>query len=127
MLRRVDIVLTDVSEERTASIFRVEEKRIKSASEKPARAGASLWTPARAGSSLVDFLFSSTLKMEAISSSETSVNTLYTRHNIPEDCFLHSQSRENLNSYIDINIWEQLCFAHRVKNEGKGLKFVTGR
>jgi hypothetical protein len=32
--RRVDIVLTDVSEERIASIFRVQEKR-KSASEKP--------------------------------------------------------------------------------------------
>jgi hypothetical protein len=29
MWRRVDIVLTDVSEERIASIFRVEEKRIK--------------------------------------------------------------------------------------------------
>jgi hypothetical protein len=33
MWRRVDIVLTDVSEERIASIFRVEEK---SASEEPA-------------------------------------------------------------------------------------------
>jgi hypothetical protein len=33
MWRRVDIVLTDVSEERIASIFRVEEKRRKSASE----------------------------------------------------------------------------------------------
>jgi hypothetical protein len=37
MWRRVDIVLTDVSEERIACIFRVEEK---SASEEPARAGA---------------------------------------------------------------------------------------
>jgi hypothetical protein len=36
MWRRVDIVLTDVSEERIASIFRVEEKRRKSASKKPA-------------------------------------------------------------------------------------------
>jgi hypothetical protein len=35
MWRRVDIVLTDVSEERIASIFRVEEKRRKSASEEP--------------------------------------------------------------------------------------------
>jgi hypothetical protein len=34
--RRVDIVLTDVSEERIASIFRVQEKRRKSASEEPA-------------------------------------------------------------------------------------------
>jgi hypothetical protein len=38
MCRRVDIVLTDVSEECIASIFRVEDKK-KSASE-PARAGA---------------------------------------------------------------------------------------
>jgi hypothetical protein len=33
MWGRVDIVLTDVSEERIASIFRVEEKRRKSASD----------------------------------------------------------------------------------------------
>jgi hypothetical protein len=33
MWRRVDIVLTDVSEERIASIFRPEEKRRKSSSE----------------------------------------------------------------------------------------------
>jgi hypothetical protein len=33
MWHRVDIVLTDVSEEHIASIFRVEEKRRKSASE----------------------------------------------------------------------------------------------
>jgi hypothetical protein len=36
MWRRVDIVLTDVSEERIASIFRVEEKEEKSESEEPA-------------------------------------------------------------------------------------------
>jgi hypothetical protein len=35
MWRRVDIVLTDVSEERIASIFRVEEKRRKFAREEP--------------------------------------------------------------------------------------------
>jgi hypothetical protein len=38
---------------------------------------------AHAGSSLADFLFSSTLKMEAIRSYETSVNTISTRHHIP--------------------------------------------
>jgi hypothetical protein len=36
MWHRVDIVLTDVSEERIASIFRVEEKIRKSAGEEPA-------------------------------------------------------------------------------------------
>jgi predicted transcriptional regulator len=41
MWRRVDVVLTDVSEERISSIFRVEGKIRKSASEKTVRAGAS--------------------------------------------------------------------------------------
>jgi hypothetical protein len=40
-----------------------------------------------AGSSLADF---STLKMEAIRSSETSVHTRSTRRHIPEDGILHS-------------------------------------
>jgi hypothetical protein len=44
--------------------------------------------------------FPSTLKMEAIRSSETSVNTLSTRRHIPEDCILHSHRRDNLKSYI---------------------------
>jgi hypothetical protein len=39
---------------------------------------------------LADYLLlSSTLKMEEIGSSETSVNTISTRRNIPEDCSLH--------------------------------------
>jgi hypothetical protein len=51
---------------------------------------------AHASSSIEDFiLFSSTLKMEALHSSETSVNTISTLRHIPEDCFLHS---ENLKS-----------------------------
>jgi hypothetical protein len=48
-------------------------------------------------SSLADF---STLKIEAISSSETSIHTRNTRHHIPEECILHSHHRENLKSYI---------------------------
>ena len=38
------------------------------------------------------YTFSSTLKMGAIRSSETSVNTTYTRCQIPEDCFLHGST-----------------------------------
>jgi hypothetical protein len=50
----------------------------------------SLLTPAHASSILADFLlFYSTLKMEAIRSSETSVKTIYTWRHFTEDGFLH--------------------------------------
>jgi hypothetical protein len=63
----------------------------------------SLLAPVLTVSSLVDILIlPSTLKMEAIRSSETSANTTYTRCHIPEDCFLHSHRSENLKSYIKI-------------------------
>jgi hypothetical protein len=38
--------------------------------------------------------------MEAIRSSETSVLTIVTRHQMPEEGILHSHRRENLKSYI---------------------------
>jgi hypothetical protein len=43
--------------------------------------------------------------MEAPSSSETSVLTRATRHNIPEHIILHSDRRENLKSYIALTDW----------------------
>jgi hypothetical protein len=46
--------------------------------------------------SLADF---STLKIEAIRSSEPSVHTRSTRRHIPEDGILHSHRRENIKSY----------------------------
>jgi hypothetical protein len=45
---------------------------------------------------------SSTLKMEATRSSETSVHTRSTRRHIPEDGILHSHRCENLKSYLPI-------------------------
>jgi hypothetical protein len=58
---------------------------------------ACLQPTAHAGFSLTDF---STLKMEAIRSSEMSAHTRTTRRHIPEDAILHSHSRENFKSYM---------------------------
>jgi hypothetical protein len=43
--------------------------------------------------------------MEALGSSETSVLTITTRCNIPEEGILHSHHRENLKSYIALTGW----------------------
>jgi hypothetical protein len=70
-----DLVWTDVSEVRVASMFRVE----KSASEEPAWASCS--------------------RLEAERSSETSVHKRSARRHIPEDGILHNHRCENLKSY----------------------------
>jgi hypothetical protein len=59
--------------------------------------------PAHSGSSLADF---STMKMEAIRFSETSVPcTGSTRRHIPEDGILHSHRCENRKSYNLLDYW----------------------
>jgi hypothetical protein len=79
------MVGTDVSEERIASIFGAGESQVV--------------TAVAATYSLYSRRDSPALKMEAILSSETSVTTITTRHQIPEDDFLHRHRRENLKSY----------------------------
>jgi hypothetical protein len=74
MWRREDIVLNDVSEEHIVSIFMVKEIRER-------------WT------SVSRWLQSAAMKMVAIRSSETSVNTISTRRYIPEDGILLSHRR----------------------------------
>jgi hypothetical protein len=109
MWRCVVLVLTDVSEERIASIFRVE----KSTSEEPVWPGGCRLSH---HSEITIYIGNEksetecrphgkpffTLKMEAIRSSETSVNTRTTQYHIPEDDILHSHRFESLKSYISI-------------------------
>jgi hypothetical protein len=71
--------------------------------------------PALTISSLADlFIFPSVLKMEAIRSSETSVNTTSTLCHIPEDCFLHSNRLENLKSYTEPELYETTIEMYRL-------------
>jgi hypothetical protein len=88
MLRCVDLVRTDVSEERTYIAFLRSVLRL-------------LVTANVVPSSLILVA----LMMEEILSSEMSVPTRATRRNIPEDCILHSRRRENLISYIALTGW----------------------
>jgi hypothetical protein len=64
-----------------------------------------------AGSSLAEF---STLKVEGIHSSETSVQTRSTRRHIHEDVILHSHRCENLKSTGSIFNWKW-CQRKRLK------------
>jgi hypothetical protein len=73
-----------------------------------------LQPPADAGSPLADF---SSLKIEAIRSSETSVNPRSTQCHIPEDDILHRHRCGSLKSYIRTSVLYPV---------GCGLQFRLG-
>jgi hypothetical protein len=59
------------------------------------------------------------LMMEAVRTSEALVySNKTTRHNIPEDSYLHTRRRENLKSHIDmvpvekLSLLKQICLDH---------------
>jgi hypothetical protein len=85
-LRRVALVITDVSEERIVIL----------------RSVCWLLVTANLVPSQPVVV---TLMMEAVRSSETSVFTRATRRNIPEDTIFNSHGRENLKSYIALTGW----------------------
>jgi hypothetical protein len=97
MLRRVALVRTDVTEELSDSLIRVTRIGELTTLSLTSSVRQLLVRDSVVPSSLILV----TLMNEALSSTQMSVLTRATRHNITEVTILHSHRRENLKSYIN--------------------------
>jgi hypothetical protein len=66
-----------------------------------------------------------TLKMEPIRSSETSVHTRSTPRHIPEDGIIYSHHCENLKSYNIPFYWDRWCSGNAIHSYSGGTRFES--